>query len=117
MADTKPIKSLPVRVQFTLNPVAHPDAIKLLSSLAQSDLAGAVADLVQWGAMLKCSMAQGQFAILTNLAQIQAAASLAGQPAANTAPAPAQANVHQLPAPRMTKDMLAGAFDFRGVRQ
>ena len=80
MADTKPIKSLPVRVQFTLNPVAHPDAIKLLSSLAQSDLAGAVADLVQWGAMLKCSMAQGQFAILTNLAQIQAAASLAGQP-------------------------------------
>ena len=120
MADTKPIKSLPVRVQFTLNPVAHPDAIKLLSSLAQSDLAGAVADLVQWGAMLKCSMAQGQFAILTNLAQIQAAASLAGQPvptAASTTPAPTQANVHQLPAPRMTKDMLAGAFDFSGVRQ
>ena len=49
MADTKPIKSLPVRVQFTLNPVAHPDAIKLLSSLAQSDLAGAVADLVTEG--------------------------------------------------------------------
>lgn len=113
-------QGLPVRVQFTLNPILHRDAITLLQGLSKSDLAETVAGLLQLGALVQNSMHQGQFAFLTSFAQIQAAASLAGQPvptAASTTPAPTQANVHQLPAPRMTKDMLAGAFDFSGVRQ
>lgn len=56
------LKSLPIRVQFTLNPVAHPGAIGLLSQLDQSDLAAAVADLVECGAMVKHSIARGTLA-------------------------------------------------------
>lgn len=113
-------QGLPVRVQFTLNPILHRDAITLLQGLSKNDLAETVAGLLQLGALVQNSMHQGQFAFLTNFAQIQSAASMAGQPVqptVSTAPAPPQANVHQLPAPRMTKDMLAGAFDFSGVRQ
>lgn len=74
------LKSLPVRVQFTLNPVAHPGAIELLSPLDQSDLAAAVADLVECGAMIKRSIARGTFAFSAGFASPVGTASPATGP-------------------------------------
>lgn len=58
-------QGLPVRVQFTLNPILHRDAITLLQGLSKSDLAETVAGLLQLGALVQNSMHQGQFAFLT----------------------------------------------------
>ncbi|MBK9237245.1 MAG: hypothetical protein IPO19_15205 [Rhodoferax sp.] len=53
------LKSLPVRVQFTLNPILHRDAIVLLQNLSKNELAETVAGLLQWGALVQNGMAHG----------------------------------------------------------
>lgn len=92
------LKSLPIRVQFTLNPVAHPGAIGLLSQLDQSDLAAAVADLVEHGAMLKHSIARGTLAFCAGFVTTDGGASAAAFPirqSTQLAPAKGLADEHR----------------------
>lgn len=57
------LKSLPVRVQFTLNPILHRDAIVLLQNLSKNELAETVAGLLQWGALVQNGMAHGRLGL------------------------------------------------------